>query len=319
MEELKDNLHYLKFTKDIVLNKNPLFFKHQIINEKVMTPNTISIVMTAHERSKQTYFTLYTINKCKFKDIQVIIVDDSKNDPINPELLKTYGIHIDFITIKKENKFWTNACINYNIGFQYIKGGTVIIQNAEVCYVGDVLEYVNNNVKVDNEYYVFDVAAVKDFDSNEQIYQIKDLDMTIFTKNFYEEKFNGWYQHSIHKNSYFHNLVALTINSFNKIKGFSYDYAFGKAFDDNDFIILIEANNIKMINVISEEVSIAGIHLYHGYSTNISEKISYVKEMNMDLFHKKQRYLEKNKVYLELSDCKNFLELEEMFNKLNTY
>jgi hypothetical protein len=319
MEELKDNLHYLKFTKDIVLNKNPIFFTHQVINEKSITPNTISIVMTAHERSKQTYFTLYTINKCKFKDIQLILVDDSKNDPINVELLKCFNIHIEFITIKKGNKFWTNACINYNIGFQYIKGSKVVIQNAEVCYVGDVLNYINNNVNNDNEYYVFDVAAVKDFESNEQIYKIKNLDLSIYTKDFYEGKFNGWYQHSVHKNSYFHNLVALTKNTFNKIKGFSYDYAFGKAFDDNDFIILIEANNIKMINIVNEVENVGGIHLHHGYSTNISEKLSYVKEMNMNLFHKKKRYLEVNKIYLELSDCKDYAELNDMYNKLNKY
>jgi hypothetical protein len=318
MEELKDNLQYLKFTKDIVLNKNPIFFTHQIINEKPITANTISIVMTAHERSKQAYFTLYTINKCKFKDIQVILVDDSKNDQIDIELLKSFSMHIEFISIRKDNKFWTNPCINNNIGFQYIKGGKVILQNSEVCYVGDILQYVNDNVKDDN-YYIFDVKGANDFDSNEKIYLVKDIDIDIFNKKLFEEQFNGWYQHSVIKNSKYNYLTALTIKEFNKIKGFSYDYAFGRAFDDDDLLLKIYANNINIVNVKSEVENIGGIHLYHGYKKNIIDKLSYVKQMNYDLFYKKKRFLEVNKIYLELSDCKDFIEMNKMYDILNKY
>jgi hypothetical protein len=319
MEELKDNLHYLRFIKDIVLNKNPLFFKHQTINEKVITPKTISIVMTAHERSKQVYFTLYTINKCKFKDIQVILVDDSKNDTIDVELLKSFRIHIDFITVNKDNKFWTNPCINYNLGFQFIKGGKVVIQNSEVCYVGDVLQYVNDNIN-DINYYVFDVRGIKDYKKNEEIYIIKDLDIDIYNKDVFDPNdFKGWYQHSIHKNSYYHYLTALTTNTFNRLKGFSFDYTFGRAYDDDDFVIKIKANNINFINVKSELEHIGGIHLYHTYNPNIADRINYIKEMNNDLFYKKKRYFERNNTYLELSDCNDFIELQGKYNELTMY
>ena len=46
--------------------------------------------MTSSNRSKQVYFTLKTIEKCSFKNIHVIIVDDSDVDPINKEYINKY-------------------------------------------------------------------------------------------------------------------------------------------------------------------------------------------------------------------------------------
>jgi glycosyltransferase involved in cell wall biosynthesis len=94
--------------------------------------------MTACNRSKQTYFTLQTIQNSSHKAIQIILVDDSDSDPIAKEELEKYPFYIDFISIKMQNKKWVNPVVNYNIGFEYIRGSKVVIQNAEVCHVGDV-------------------------------------------------------------------------------------------------------------------------------------------------------------------------------------
>jgi hypothetical protein len=233
--------------------------------------------------------------------------------------LKGFGIHIDFITIKKGNKFWTNPCVNYNIGFQYIKGGKVVIQNSEVCYIGDILQYVNDNVKDDNNYYVFDVYGSRNYNKNEEIYKILNLDSSIFKMDISHDDFNGWFQHSIYRNANYHYLTALTINTFNRLKGFSYDYSFGRAYDDDDFVIKIKANNINFINVKSELEYIGGIHLYHTYNPNIADRINYIKEMNNSLFYKKKRYFETNNKYLEISECNDSIELQEKYNELNRY
>jgi glycosyltransferase involved in cell wall biosynthesis len=103
-----------------------------------ITAETISIVMTACNRSKQTYFTLQTIQNSSHKAIQIILVDDSDAEPITKEELEKYPFYIDFISIKMQNKKWVNPVVNYNIGFEYIRGSKVVIQNAEVCHVGDV-------------------------------------------------------------------------------------------------------------------------------------------------------------------------------------
>ena len=59
--------------------------------------DTISIVMTSSNRSKQAYHTLQTIEKCLFKHVHVIIVDDSDIDPIKKECINGYAFHIDLI------------------------------------------------------------------------------------------------------------------------------------------------------------------------------------------------------------------------------
>ena len=75
--------------QSLLANKDAIFELKKKVEEKdaylsdhVEIPNipinaeTISIVMTACNRSRQTYFTLQTIQNSSHKAIQVIIVDD---------------------------------------------------------------------------------------------------------------------------------------------------------------------------------------------------------------------------------------------------
>ena len=127
--------------------------------------DTISIVMTSSNRSRQVYYTLDTIEKCSFKHVHLIIVDDSDVDPIILSMINGYAFYIDLIIIRKENKNWINPVVNYNIGFKFIKGSKVVIQNSEVCHVGDVLGWISKHM-TDNNYYSFDVKAVDSFEDN---------------------------------------------------------------------------------------------------------------------------------------------------------
>lgn len=314
MNTLKQNLHLLSSLKYVVKNKNEEYYKHIIINNKEITSDTISIVMTTHERSRQLYFTLETINRCSYKNIHIIIVDDSINDPLMEDKLREFNIHIDLIYIKRDKKFWANPCINYNIGFEYIKGSKVIIQNGEVCYVGDILKYVNENI-IDNKYYVFDVIAVRDFESNENIYIKQQLDISIYKEKLYTR----WYHHHIYKNTKYHFLTALTTKTFNKFKEFSYDYAFGSSFDDDDLLIKIVNQKIQILNVHHEEHYIGGIHLFHGYTKNISNTSAYTNQLNRDLYRKKRNYFSRNGKYLEISDYDRIEEKQQQFDILSSY
>lgn len=319
MEELYHNLYLLRSLREFVESKNTHYYDHIIINEHNITNNTISIVMTSHERSKQVYFTLETINRCLFKDLQVIIIDDSSNDKLNVDELSNFGFHIELIKIKREFKYWANPCINYNIGFQYIRGGKVIIQNGEVCYIGDILSYVNNNV-VDTNYYVFDVKASRNFYSNNLLYEMPYIETNIYNENIWLDNVPlGWYQHSIYRNTNYHFLVATTRDTFNKIGGFSYDYSFGSCFDDDDLVLKIKYNNINIINVKNEIEKIGGIHLYHGYTENITNTNAYTKPQNENLFSKKRNYTNKTNNYLELSNNIDYMKLLNDFNELNQY
>jgi glycosyltransferase involved in cell wall biosynthesis len=320
MDELKQKLNLLSSLRTFVETKNNYYYNYTIINEKPITQNTISIVMTSHERSKQVYCTLETINICNFKDIHIIIVDDSSIDPILETVIEKFNLHIELISINRQYKYWTNPCINYNIGFQYIKGNKVIIQNSEVCYIGDIIEYTKNNI-IDDNYYVFDVKASRDFNTNELIYaalKTDKINVGIYNENIYSDRWQGWYQHVSNRNGNYHFLTALTKKTFDKIGGFSYDYAFGSCYDDDDYLLKISSNNINIINVNNEIYKIGGIHLYHGYTTN-SDAYSWSTKDNYHLFNKKKNYLNKNGVYLELSIHNSIDDINNMYNILNNY
>jgi hypothetical protein len=312
METLKDNLHLLRSLRLLVETKNIEYYSHKIINEKEISDKTISIVMTSHERSQQVYFTLETIRRCNYKDIQVIIVDDSETDCIKEDKIKDFEYHIELISINRSRKYWANPCINYNIGFQYIKGGKVVIQNGEVCYIGDILSYINNNVS-DGTYHVFDVKASKNLHCNDLIYNIYDkqnIDVSIYNEDIYQQ----WYQNSQHRNQCYHFLTALTKKTFDTIKGFSYDYSFGSCYDDDDLVLKIKTNNINIISINSEIMKIGGIHLFHNYTSNHN---IHKNQQNENLFNKKKNYAIKTNSYLELSDYDEYNKLVEMYNLLN--
>ena len=307
-------LQYIKKNKDNIFdikkkveNLDNSLFTHYNINNHKITDKTISIVMTSSNRSKQTYMTLDTIKKSKYPDIHIIIVDDSDVDPIKQEELYKYPFHIDFISINRSNKKWHNPVVNYNIGFKFIKGVKVIIQNAEVCHIGDVLAYMSNNTILDNNYYVFDVKASKSFDANDIIYK-SNTNTTDIYKN--DDLYSMWYQGRSRICNY-HFLTGMTRNTFDLIKNFSYDYAFGSAYDDDDFLLKIKSKNINIVNLFQDDYNIGGIHLYHESSTKTWDKDI---DNNNILFNKKLDYYNQNKIYLDVSD--NYDNFEVEYNKL---
>ena len=263
IEELLSNRDKILSIKSRVDSHDPSMFDHFVVNNCDITPETITIVMTASNRSKQTYFTLQSMLKSKCKNLQIILVDDSTDDPVSLNILKNYPYYIDLIVVNRATKNWVNPCVNYNIGFQFIQGRIVVIQNAEVCYIGDPLRHIRDNIK-DDEYFVFDVISSIGYDSNEEIYKSDLTDILICNEPF----FSSWYQHSVHNNRNLHFFTSMTRKTFTKINEFSYDYSIAMDFDDDDFVLKISSRNINIINVTVDIYHICGIHLYHGMSHN---------------------------------------------------
>lgn len=293
-QHLINNIDTIFKSFEIVDKKDPNYFDYTIISKKIIDLNTISIIMTTCNRSKQTLFTIETISKSEFKNIQIIIVDDSTSDPINPKDLEQFNIHIELLQIK--NKFWLNPCINYNLGFNFIKGNKVIIQNAEVCHIGDVITYINENLNNDNEYFVFDVGALSNLNNNENLYKIKD--MVFNNKELILKLVSVWYQHHIINNRKLHFLTSMTKKTFDQIKGFDFDYCVGTCYDDDDFLFKIMSSDIK-INCISLNEKIFGIHQWHE-STPVSSIKNY--KNNSQLLLIKKQYYNNNKKHLILTN-----------------
>jgi len=301
MENLQKNLDMIPKLRNIVKN-NDGYYIHSYIENREIYNDTISIVMTSCNRSKQVFQTLKTISHSIFKNIQIILVDDSDIDKISIDKLHIYPFYIDFIEIIRDKKCWNNPCINYNIGFEYIKGNKVIIQNSEVCHVGDILSYVNKSVK-NEDYYIFDVKVSKDFKTNDFIYDIPVLSHNIFSNNdiYNIDICSGWYQHRIYRNCKYHFLTSMSIETFKKIQSFSYDYAFANSYDDDDLILKIESLGIKMYNVDNEIEKVGGIHLYHS-TTYTDEELSID---NSSIISTKKEYYKNTGNYIELYDILN--------------
>jgi len=255
--------------------------------------DTISIVMTSSNRSSQVYYTLKKIEQCSFKHIHVIIVDDSNVDPIIKSMINGYAFYIDLVIIRQENKNWINPLVNYNIGFKFIKGSKVVIQNSEVCHVGDVLGWISKYI-TDNNYYSFDIKAVDSIDSNNELYKIDNLTTNIYSKEHLFKKDGSWY-HGRNNITNYHFLTAMTKKTFDLIKNFSYDYTFGVDWDDNDFLLKIKSKNINIINLFHDEYNLGGIHLYH--------TSSYLKwngiESNLEIYNKKLEHYNNYNEYIE--------------------
>lgn len=292
MNNLKQNLHKLNELRHIVKTKNEKYMKHSVIENCKIVNSTISIVMTSHNRSKQVYFTLKTISDSCFKNIHIILVDDSDSDKVDLEKLRELPFYIDFIEINKEQKCWHNPCINYNIAFEYVKGSKVVIQNSEVCHIGDVLTFIDNNLK-ENEYLIFDVKASRGFNENNIIYDTE-TSVSIFEKDL----FSIWYQHHIHLNRQYHFLTTFDSNLLKKIDGFSYDYSYGASYDDDDLLLKIKCTGAILKTISNSIHNIGGIHLYHESAPSTWDKA----EQNNELFSLKKRFVSNNNYYLEISN-----------------
>ncbi len=320
MQTMLANKEAIFEIKKKVDEKDASLYDHVAITNTPITGETISIVMTTCNRSKQTYFTLQTIQNSSHKAIQVIIVDDSNADPITKEGLEKYPFYIDFISIKRQNKNWINPVVNYNIGFEYIQGTKIIIQNAEVCHVGDVLGYMAEKITHDN-YYVCDVRSAKSLGANDIIYTSNISTIDIYKNN---SIFGKWYQGRERIVNY-HFLSGMTVDTFNKIKNFSYDYTMGIAYDDDDFLLKIIANQINVVNLFHDECHFGGIHLWHNRLSR--KKI----ESNKNIFIKKKeiykefgKYIDiitgKNEpIKIEINNNTNLLELQKLFIEFTDY
>ena len=256
-------------------------FKH------ISDPNGISIVMTTHDRITQTLFTLDTIKQYSSgRNVQVILIDDSE-ELINQDILNSYPYSIDYVTLK--SKKWTNPCVNYAIGFNIIRYDNVIIQNAEVCHIGDIIGYVLGNLH-ENNYLVFDVACTPDITYNKPLYDLEDKSYDNVYLHVLENNYN-WYQHHLEINKKYHFLTAIKKQDLLRIGGFDYDYSFGACFDDTDFIYQIEEYYKFDIKIVKHNKNkIMGIHLFHEKSKSNNAYTNDHMLINKYLFQMKCKY-----------------------------
>jgi hypothetical protein len=297
----QDEIAKTKLIVNRVDNDKTYYIDHHTINpNNVMDDQTISVVMTTHQRTKQTIFTLDTISFSSIKNIQVIIVDDSPSPSIDLHLLDKYTFRIDYVIIKN-TRDWLNPCVNYNIGFTFVRGTQIVIQNAEVCHVGDVLKHVSENC-FPGSYLVYDAYNLLSFDENDTMYGLHSSSPSHenLSSMFILEHANWYQHHAIRRNGY-HFLAAIHVNDFDRLNsGFDYDFALGLWYDDDELYYRIK-NSLKLnIKMISHETDkILGIHQYHEKVTSGLSTQQYRKLVNRNkkLFQYKKDKLTKENLW----------------------
>jgi GT2 family glycosyltransferase len=239
----------------------------------------ISIVTAYHNRRDLLITTLKTLENSIVKDFEFILVDDCSSDEHRVEDLMDKYPFLRVVRLEKENKWYVNPCVVFNVGFNEAKGDIIILQNPECLHVGDVLERASQITK--DEYISFGCYSI-DNDKTIELGTLtnpskEDL-MCIIQPNprtVGSDGDNGWYNHSKYRPMGYHFCSVIHKSNLDKLGGFDERYAHGIAYDDNEILIRIQRMGLK-INIINDPFV---VHQWH-YSSNNYQHLDASKLIN---------------------------------------
>lgn len=193
----------------------------------------ISIVMTYYNRKQHLINTLWSISKSRYKNIEVIVIDDgsSVSHRISDlekefEFLKVYRINI-------KDKLHKNPCIPLNKAISHSTGDVIIIQSAESFHYDDIIRYTAHNIE-DNKYLAFStlnkdcVNDITKYMNKDNFKKLKDIIKI--------DKKDKWYCHSEHRPKALNFCTAITRKDLSELNGFDERYANGIERDDVEFL-----------------------------------------------------------------------------------
>lgn len=219
----------------------------------------ISIVMSYFNRLDQFTYTLKTIDRSSYKDVEIVIVDDFSDSDQSLDHLPKQFPHLKFKIIKMRDqlskKNYCNPCIPYNVAFRASSGDKIIIQNPECCHIGDVVQHVQDNL-TDTNYLSYHCYASTKADL-EYLHNDREMPM-------WGHKKNRWYNHVTERPAAFHFTCAISRNNLVKLNGFDERYALGQDYDDAELV-----HRIKLLGLNIEFVADPWvIHQYHKKTYN---------------------------------------------------
>ncbi|HMQ07316.1 MAG TPA: sulfotransferase family 2 domain-containing protein [Saprospiraceae bacterium] len=277
---------------EITIHENRAFKNQNIIP-------AISIVMAYKNRKTQLAFTLNTIESSHYpKDqIEVVIADDGSHESeCILSLIEKFSFPIVLIRITdeyKREKNYINPCIPYNKAFKMARGESIIIQNPEVCHIGEVLNFVEKHIN-ENEFLSFTCAQLHRSSFNEMVQNLygangnqKQKSVRPFIAQKAVELKNSialWYNHPTFRAKAFHFLCAIHNDNLTKLEGFREEFAFGIGVDDIEFAYRIKHDlnlNVRFTNWKSEPF---GIHQWHASAIPQNQGHKHLINRNQRLF-----------------------------------
>lgn len=223
----------------------------------------ISIVSGYYNRKELFYETLKSISKSKFKDFEYIAVDDGSNPDQRIEDLMSEFPFLKIIRLEKENKWYINPCITFNIGIKQAIGEIIVLQNPECIHVHDVLSYFNEQI---DDYKYISISAyglnpelTKTIPEHNLNGTLEELLITLPQRAYIGGPALGWYNHSRYRPVHFHFCSAMSRSNMAKLNGFDERFAHGIGYDDDEIIERIKILGLRL----HIEDSISVIHQYH--------------------------------------------------------
>jgi GT2 family glycosyltransferase len=198
----------------------------------------ISIVSAYYNRKDLLINTLESLKDSEVKDYEYIVVDDVSSDEHRIEDLQQLYPNLRVIRIEKEEKWWVNPCIPFNLGFKEIKGDVVIIQNPECKHIGDIMKKALE--VTDNDYFSFSCYSLDE----ETTYNKKDFEVLNVAATMDGQL--SWYNHSVYRPKGYHFCSVITRKNLEFLQGFDPKYAHGLAYDDDEFLFRINKKGIQI-------------------------------------------------------------------------
>ncbi len=217
----------------------------------------ISVVTAYYNRKKLFTRTLKSMLPYYGKiDFEVIVVDDGSDEAERLEDLQTDFPFLNVIRLEKQNKWYKNPCIPFNIGFEAVKGDKIIIQNPECYHFGAILAYVDTHLK-ENEYLSFGCFSMDKLNTDDDalFFDEKNIAKLIENNNrsFTTDGDLGWYNHSKFRPEAFHFCAAMMSTDLFDLGGFDERYAKGVGYDDDELIWRIK-NKKMQIKFIDDQI-----------------------------------------------------------------
>jgi hypothetical protein len=272
---------------------------------------SLTVVFTTHNRVEQTYFTLASWNNIANNsniNIQVIIVEDTINISYRLDKNRLQYSNLNITHLFINNKIWVNPCLNYNIGFKFIKNDNVVLTNAEICVYGNIYEIINKQLTEKN-YLVFDVFEFGKIhagvNKNNDIYKYCSDFKYDTIMNYTRNRQTLWLQGQYNNRKY-HFLTCIHNNILQKIGGFDDEYILYMYYDDDNFVNKIQKlQKLEIRNIYHDKYKVVGVHQWHSRNSTVYHDNKH----NQLLDTVKKNYLNKNGKYLNIKDYNSYDEL----------
>ncbi len=230
---------------------------------------SISIVMAYYNRQKQFDKTLQSIEQSVVKDYELIMVDDASEPPLVCDKAQ-------IIRIEPKDKWYNSTVIPNNMGLRAATSDIIVIQGPECYHIGDVLNYVQENIRP-GLYLSFAAYALNPQEgANFLAGQMPELRNGVYDHPWD----NGWYNHSVHRPVGYHFCSAIMREDLDRFGGFDERYAKGICYEDDDFIRKVKRSGLRVRIVDDPYV----IHQYHPQYTYMKPGYMALHDINKRLF-----------------------------------